>query len=31
MRRGLFGQPFGNHVIENVIRQLPCPVFVAGA
>jgi nucleotide-binding universal stress UspA family protein len=22
---------FGDHVIENVIRQAPCPVFVVGA
>jgi hypothetical protein len=31
MGRGFFNRLFGNHVIENVIRQLPCPVFVAGA
>ena len=31
MGRGFFNRLFGNHVIENVIRQAPCPVFVAGA
>ncbi len=31
MRRRFFNQLFGNHVIENVIRQAPCPVIVAGA
>ena len=31
MGRGFFNRLFGNYVIENVIRQVPCPVFVAGA
>jgi len=29
--RGWLGRLFGDHVIENVIRQAPCPVFVVGA
>lgn len=28
--KGWFGRLFGDHVIENVIRQAPCPVFVVG-
>jgi len=29
--KGWLGRLFGDHVIENVIRQAPCPVFVVGA
>ena len=30
-QKGWLGRFFGDHVIENVIRQAPCPVFVVGA
>jgi nucleotide-binding universal stress UspA family protein len=30
-RNGWLGRFFGDHVIENVIRRAPCPVFVVGA
>lgn len=30
-QRAWFERLFGDHVIENVIRQAPCPVFVVGA
>src|SRR5512139_2319802 len=30
-KKGWLGRLFGDHVIENVIRQAPCPVFVVGA
>jgi nucleotide-binding universal stress UspA family protein len=30
-RTSWLGRLFGDHVIENVIRQAPCPVFVVGA
>jgi nucleotide-binding universal stress UspA family protein len=30
-RTGWLGRFFGDHVIENVIRRAPCPVFVVGA
>jgi nucleotide-binding universal stress UspA family protein len=30
-QKGWIGRLFGDHVIENVIRQAPCPVFVVGA
>ena len=29
--KGWLGRLFGDHVIENVIRRAPCPVFVVGA
>jgi len=29
-QKGWFGRIFGDHVIEKVIRQAPCPVFVVG-
>jgi nucleotide-binding universal stress UspA family protein len=29
--KGWLGRFFGDHVIENVIRRAPCPVFVVGA
>ena len=28
--KGWLGRLFGDHVIENVIRRAPCPVFVVG-
>ena len=30
-QKGWLGRLFGDHVIENVIRRAPCPVFVVGA
>jgi len=30
-KKGWLDRFFGDHVIENVIRQAPCPVFVVGA
>jgi nucleotide-binding universal stress UspA family protein len=30
-QKGWLGRFFGDHVIENVIRLAPCPVFVVGA
>jgi len=30
-QKGWLGRLFGDHVIENVIRTAPCPVFVVGA
>ena len=30
-RTGWLDRLFGDHVIENVIRRAPCPVFVVGA
>jgi nucleotide-binding universal stress UspA family protein len=30
-QKGFFGRLFGDHVIEKVIKQAPCPVFVVGA
>ena len=30
-KKSWLGRFFGDHVIENVIRQAPCPVFVVGA
>lgn len=30
-KKGLFSRIFGDHVVEKVIRQAPCPVFVVGA
>jgi len=30
-QKGWLGRLFGDHVIENVIRQATCPVFVVGA
>jgi nucleotide-binding universal stress UspA family protein len=30
-KKGLFSRLFGDHVVEKVIRQAPCPVFVVGA
>jgi len=30
-RKGWLDRFFGDHVIENVIRSAPCPVFVIGA
>jgi nucleotide-binding universal stress UspA family protein len=30
-KKGLFRRLFGDHVVEKVIRQAPCPVFVVGA
>jgi nucleotide-binding universal stress UspA family protein len=29
--RGWMGRFFGDHVIENVIRKAPCPVFIVGS
>lgn len=30
-KKGWFSRIFGDHVVEKVIRQAPCPVFVVGA
>jgi len=30
-KKGWFSKLFGDHVVEKVIRQAPCPVFVVGA
>jgi nucleotide-binding universal stress UspA family protein len=30
-RKNWFSKLFGDHVVEKVIRQAPCPVFVVGA
>jgi len=30
-KKGWLDRFFGDHVIENVIRQAPCPVFIVGA
>jgi nucleotide-binding universal stress UspA family protein len=30
-KKGWFSRLFGDHVVEKVIRQAPCPVFVVGA
>jgi nucleotide-binding universal stress UspA family protein len=30
-QKGIFDRLFGDHVIEKVIKQAPCPVFVVGA
>jgi nucleotide-binding universal stress UspA family protein len=30
-KKSWLGRLFGDHVIEKVIRQAPCPVFVVGA
>ena len=29
-KKGLFSRFFGDHIVENVINQAPCPVYVVG-
>jgi nucleotide-binding universal stress UspA family protein len=30
-KKGILSRLFGDHVVEKVIQQAPCPVFVVGA
>jgi nucleotide-binding universal stress UspA family protein len=29
-KKGIFSRLFGDHIVENVIDQAPCPVYVVG-